>query len=119
MASTRIAALNIGGAAIYSALRIISDKREFHSLIFCDTNFCNSFLQIDTLIINEVSMISDDQICPTNSRCREFANKTNLPSTVRIQPRARVMFLNNSQYRHRIANGTVGIVTDLNLQIGL
>ncbi|CAG8686181.1 850_t:CDS:2, partial [Racocetra persica] len=60
-----------------------------------------------------------DQICPTNSRHREFTDKTNLPSTVRIQPRARIMFLNNSQYRHHIANGTIGIVTNLNLQIGL
>ncbi|CAG8487652.1 9179_t:CDS:2 [Cetraspora pellucida] len=73
----------------------------------------------DKVLISDCVDIIDNQIYPTNSRHREFANKTNLPSTIRIQPGARVMFLNNSQYRHRIANGTVGIVTDLNLQIGL
>ncbi|CAG8802453.1 16439_t:CDS:1, partial [Racocetra persica] len=73
----------------------------------------------DKILISDCVDIIDNQIFPTNSRRHEFANKTNLPSTIRIQPGARVMFLNNSQYRHRIANGTVGIVTDLNLQIGL
>ncbi|CAG8841741.1 588_t:CDS:1, partial [Racocetra persica] len=59
----------------------------------------------DKVLISDCVDIIDDQICSTNLKHREFANKTNLPSTIRIQPRARIMFLNNSQYRHHIANG--------------
>ncbi|CAG8569342.1 9043_t:CDS:1 [Racocetra persica] len=97
-----------------------------HIVGYCETaelinrTICTSIpIHKDKVLISGYVDIIDDQICPTNSRRREFANKTNLSSTVRIQPGARVMFLNNSQYRYRIANGTIGIVTDLNLQIGL
>ena len=44
---------------------------------------------------------------------REFKSKTNLPTTVKLQQGARVMFLNNSLIEHGICNGTIGIVTDL------
>ena len=44
---------------------------------------------------------------------REFKSKTNLPTTIRLQQGARVMFLNNSLIEHGICNGTIGIITDL------
>ena len=44
-----------------------------------------------------------------------FKTKTNLHSSIRLQPGARVMYLNNSLIEHRICNGTTGIVTDINL----
>jgi ATP-dependent exoDNAse (exonuclease V) alpha subunit len=43
--------------------------------------------------------------------------QTNLPSTVRLQIGARVMFLNNSQFKHRISNGTIGIITDIDTEL--
>lgn len=46
----------------------------------------------------------------------DFKSKTNLPSTVRLQHGARVMFLNNSLIDDGICNGTIGIVTDVNTQ---
>jgi ATP-dependent exoDNAse (exonuclease V) alpha subunit len=44
-----------------------------------------------------------------------FKQKTNLPSCVRLQPGARVMYLNNSLIDEGICNGTIGVVTDVNL----
>ncbi|GBC06018.1 hypothetical protein RclHR1_06570002 [Rhizophagus clarus] len=43
-----------------------------------------------------------------------FKPKTNLPLSVRLQPGARVMYLNNSLISHGICNGTIGVVTDVN-----
>src|ERR1044071_3569127 len=44
-----------------------------------------------------------------------FKPKTNLPSSVRLQPGARVMYLNNSLIEQGICNGTIGIITDIDL----
>lgn len=196
MAPTGIAAQNIGGSTIHSALRIASNERGFHTLAFHDDELNNFLLQIDTLIIDEVSMVSG-QLLTYISELFEFLHKNNnpfgginiilvgdlaqlpavsgssiyqspiwklfyplflrepqrqnqdieffnllqkirmgkidnetwhlinrlictmIPETIRIQPGARVMFLNNSQYQHRIANGTIGIVTDLDLDSDL
>jgi len=46
----------------------------------------------------------------------EFKMKTNMPSTIRLQQGARVMYLNNSLSKDGICNGTIGIITDLNKQ---
>jgi ATP-dependent exoDNAse (exonuclease V) alpha subunit len=45
-----------------------------------------------------------------------FKPKTNLPSSVRLQPGARVMYLNNSLIDQGICNGTVGVITDVDVQ---
>ncbi|CAG8697656.1 36997_t:CDS:2, partial [Racocetra persica] len=42
---------------------------------------------------------------------------TNLSTAVRIQPGARVIFLNNTQHKDHIANSTMGIVTDIDLDL--
>ncbi|RIA97548.1 hypothetical protein C1645_801748 [Glomus cerebriforme] len=42
--------------------------------------------------------------------------KTNLPSTVYLQVGTRIMFLNNSQYKHKICNGTIGVITDIDIE---
>ena len=44
-----------------------------------------------------------------------FKPKTNLPPLVRLQPGVHIMYLNNSLIDQGICNGTIGIVTDLNL----
>ncbi|CAG8673997.1 9059_t:CDS:2 [Cetraspora pellucida] len=61
----------------------------------------------DKILISESIDIVDGQIYSSNSRNCDFANNTNLTNTIRIQPEARVMFLNNSQYKHGIANGAI------------
>ena len=45
-----------------------------------------------------------------------FKPKTNLLSNVRLQPGARVMYLNNSLIDQGICNGTVGVITDVDVQ---
>ena len=42
-----------------------------------------------------------------------FKSKTNLPPFVRLQPGARVMYLNNSLIEYGICNGTIGVVVDV------
>jgi len=46
----------------------------------------------------------------------QFKLKTNMPSTVRLQQDARVMYLNNSLINDGICNGTIGVITDINKQ---
>ena len=45
-----------------------------------------------------------------------FKNKTNLPKILRAQNGARVMFLNNSQVKHKICNGKIGVITDVDVE---
>jgi hypothetical protein len=58
MAPTGVAAQNIGGETIHSSLRIHETSGCFQSLAFHDHNFFESLKNIDTLIIDEVSMVS-------------------------------------------------------------
>ena len=44
-----------------------------------------------------------------------FKLKTNLPPIVQLQPDARIMYLNNSLIEQGICNGTIGIITNLNI----
>jgi ATP-dependent DNA helicase PIF1 len=50
----------------------------------------------------------------THKNC--LKKKTNLPSYLRLQQGARVMYLKNNLMEQNICNGTVGIVTDINLE---
>ena len=43
-----------------------------------------------------------------------FKQKTNLPPYIRLQPGARIMYLNNSLFEQGICNGTIGVITDVN-----
>ena len=58
MAPTGIAATNIGGETIHSALRIHETLSGFQTLAFRDHEFFTYLKSIDTLIIEEVSMVS-------------------------------------------------------------
>ena len=78
---------------------------------------CNA-LPMDTegfLISEAVDFIQGIRISPDQSQA-EFKSKTNFPPTVRLQPGARVMFLNNSLIKEGICNGTIGVVTDVNCE---
>ena len=58
LAPTGIAATNIRGKTIHSALRIHETQSGFQSLAFYDHDFFKYLKTIDTLIINEISMVS-------------------------------------------------------------
>ena len=47
---------------------------------------------------------------------RTFKSKTNLPLSVRLQQGAKVMYLNNSKANLNIYNGTIGVITDVNVE---
>src|SRR3954463_11043513 len=47
---------------------------------------------------------------------KPFKSKTNLPASVRLQPGAKVMYLNNSKIDLNICNGSIGIITDVNIK---
>jgi hypothetical protein len=57
LAPTGIAADNIGGQTIHSALRLSQSESGFQSLVFYDTSFKKHLQQITTIIIDEISMV--------------------------------------------------------------
>ena len=59
LAPTGVASQNIGGQTIHSALRICETSNGFKTLAFHDYEFFKHLQQIDTIIIDEVSMVSD------------------------------------------------------------
>ncbi|EXX69470.1 PIF1-like helicase domain-containing protein [Rhizophagus irregularis DAOM 181602=DAOM 197198] len=65
------------------------------------------------LLSQSSDFVNSDQWDPSLSD-HMFKSKTNLPSFVRLQPCARVMYLNNSLIEYGICNGTIGVVTDVN-----
>src|SRR5262249_52603775 len=67
------------------------------------------------LISQATDFINSDQWHPSLSN-QMFKSKTNLLPSVRLQPGARVMYLNNSLIAQGICNGTIGVVTDVNPQ---
>ena len=58
LAPTGVAAQNIGGQTIHSALRIHETLNGFQSLAFYDHEFFQTLKTIDTLIFDEISMAS-------------------------------------------------------------
>lgn len=66
------------------------------------------------LISRSIDFVNSAQWDPASSE-QMFKSKTNLPSCVRLQPGARIMFLNNSLMDKGICNGTTGVITDIDL----
>src|ERR1044071_3117524 len=58
MAPTGVAAQNVGGNTIHADLRLISTPTGFHTLAFYDNEFKEKLKKIDTIIIEEISMVS-------------------------------------------------------------
>ncbi|GET00557.1 AAA family ATPase [Rhizophagus clarus] len=58
LAPTGVMSQNIGGQTIHSALRIRKMQNGFQTLAFHDYEFFKNLQQIDTLIIDEISMVS-------------------------------------------------------------
>jgi len=67
------------------------------------------------LISAAADFIDGQQYDPDDSQ-RLFKRKTNLPSHLRLQQGARVMYLKNDLMDKNICNGTIGIVIDVNLE---
>lgn len=67
------------------------------------------------LISLAIDFIDNQQYNPDDSQ-RLFKKKTNFPSHLRLQQGARVMYLKNNLIDKNICNGTVGIITDINLE---
>ena len=68
------------------------------------------------LISNSIDIINGKIIQSDNHSNVLIKQKTNLPLIVHLQVGARVIFLNNSQYKYKICNGTIGIITDINIE---
>ena len=58
MAPTGVAAQNIDGSTIHSALRLTSTYAGFHTLAFYDNEFKEKLKRIEVIIIDEISMVS-------------------------------------------------------------
>jgi hypothetical protein len=59
LAPTGVAAQNIKGSTIHSALRLTQTESGFRTLIFNDAELRKYLLRIDTIIIEEISMVSE------------------------------------------------------------
>src|ERR1044071_1428172 len=75
------------------------------------------------LLVNEdkylISMAIDfinGQQYNSNELQKLFKNKTNLPSHLRLQQGACVMYLKNNLIEQKICNRTVGVITDIKLE---
>jgi len=60
LAPTGVAAQNIGGSTIHSALKIHATSGGFQTLAFNDKKFKENLKKIKILIIDEISMVSDE-----------------------------------------------------------
>ena len=68
------------------------------------------------LISNSIDIING-KVQNTKHLSTLIKQKTNLPSSIHLQVGARVMFLNNSQFKYGICNGTIGIITDISIEL--
>ena len=81
---------------------------------------CNMLpVEEDKFLINEAVDTIDNKHMELLDTQNLFKNKTNLPSVVRLQQGARVMYLNNKLIDKGICNGTIGVVTDLDISRGI
>ena len=75
---------------------------------------CNALpIENEKLFLSKVTDIIEGVQVSSEETQPEFKLKTNLPTHVRLQQGARVMFLNNSLTSIGICNGTIRVVTDL------
>src|ERR1043165_4382189 len=65
-------------------------------------------------LISQAIDIVDSIQWNTSLSNQSFKSRTNLPPSVRLQPGACIMYLNNSLIEQGICNSTVGIITDVN-----
>lgn len=67
------------------------------------------------LINSAIDFINGESYNPEESE-KLLKSKTNYPNYVRLQQGIQVMYLKNDLSEHKICNGTIGIITDVNLE---
>ena len=83
-----------------------------------DTSFCNMLVvEDDNFLLNDAIDYINNELWENQSAQSLFKHRTNLPTTVRLQRGARVMFLNNQLFDVGICNGTIGVVTNVDPDI--
>jgi hypothetical protein len=94
-----------------------------HIVGYCETSkqinnsICNILpVNIDKYIVAESIDFLDGKHISSELTQTAFKSKTNMPTTLRLQQGARVMYLNNSLIKDGICNGTIGVITDLDKQ---
>ena len=73
-------------------------------------------IQDNKLTISNSIDIINQEIQNNEYSNKLFKCKTNLPKKIQLQIGAKIMFLNNSEFQYGICNGTIGIITDLNME---
>lgn len=78
---------------------------------------CNTLptIQGKFMISHAIDIINGEQ-WNTSKTEKSFKSKTNLPASVRLQQGAKVMYLNNSKTNLKVCNGTIGVITDVNIE---
>ncbi len=80
-----------------------------------NTMVCNTLpVSENGFLISQATDFVNSQQWNNQETNKMFKPKTNLPSCVRLQQGARVMYLNNSLIEQGICNGTIGIITNIN-----
>jgi ATP-dependent exoDNAse (exonuclease V) alpha subunit len=78
---------------------------------------CNMLpIQDNKLTISNSIDIINQEIQNNEYSNKLFKCKTNLPKKIQLQIGTKIMFLNNSEFQYGICNGTIGIITDLNME---
>ena len=100
-----------------NALNIINIVRYKQTTNRINNIICNMLpVNEDKFIISTaIDFINGERYNPNDSQ-KLFKKKTNLPSYLRLQQGARIMYLKNNLIEQNICNSTIGIVTDINLE---
>ncbi|RHZ48045.1 hypothetical protein Glove_562g6 [Diversispora epigaea] len=76
---------------------------------------CNMLpIQNDKYIISDVEDVINERLQDYECSDKLFKGKTNLPKRLETRIGAKIMFLNNSEYKHKMCKGTLGVNTDIN-----
>ena len=67
------------------------------------------------LISTAIDFINNEQYNPNESE-KLFKGKTNYPNHLRLQQGICVMYLKNDLKEHKLCNGTISIITDIDLE---
>jgi len=79
---------------------------------------CNILLIKENIyIISNAINIINQKTNDNSYLDRLIKQKTNLLKMVQLQTGTRVMFLNNSEYKHKISNGIIRIITDIIIEL--
>lgn len=99
----------------FNTTSIVGYKESAERINISLCNLLEVSCENDILLNKAIDKINGEE-WNTESSQSIFKKYTNLPTEVRLQPGARVMFLNNDMINDGICNGTIGIVTSINRQ---